>query len=163
MKVIKWIFQLLLIALIIIQFFRPEKNKTEAPQPNDISNAYAIPGDVNQVLITACNDCHSNNTDYPWYSNIQPVAWWLDDHIRVGKKHLNFNEFLSYRLRKQYHKMEECIDMVKEKEMPLESYTIVHRDAKLTDEQRVAFVKWAGSVMDTMKARYPIDSLVKKN
>jgi Haem-binding domain len=162
MKIVKKIMLVLLVALIAIQFFRPKKNKADGPQPNYIGNVYNIPADVKPILAKACNDCHSNNTRYPWYSNFQPVLWWLNDHILDGKKHINYDEYTHKPLRYQYHKMEETIEMVKEGEMPLNSYTWVHKDAKLTAEEKAKITNWAQSVMDTMKARYPIDSLVRK-
>lgn len=161
MKLFKRILLILLIALLAIQFVRPAKNES-TDKSKHVSTLYAVPDDVNTILTKACNDCHTNNTIYPWYAEVQPVTWWLDDHIKEGKSHLNFDEYSTYSLRKQYHKMEEVVEQVKEKEMPLNSYTWVHRDAKLTDAERVALTTWAQSVMDTMKAHYPIDSLVRK-
>ena len=131
----------LLVILLVLQAFRPEKNIT-GNKENDISSLYPVPENVEQILVKACNDCHSNSTVYPWYAEVQPIAWWLDDHVKDGKKHLNFNEFASYRLAKQYHKLEEVFDEVKGGEMPLESYTVVHRDAKLTDEERTISMDW---------------------
>lgn len=161
MKIFKRILLILLIALLAIQFVRPAKNES-TDKSKHISTLYAVPADVNTILTKACNDCHTNNTIYPWYAEVQPVTWWLDDHIKEGKSHLNFDEYSTYNLRRQYHKMEEVIEQVKEKEMPLNSYTWVHRDAKLTNDERVALTNWAQSVMDTMKAHYPIDSLIRK-
>ncbi len=150
-----------MVVLIVLQAFRPEKNNSGNKQ-NDISSLYPVPKNVEQILVKACNDCHSNSTVYPWYAEVQPIAWWLDDHVKDGKKHLNFNEFASYRLAKQYHKLEEVFDEVKGGEMPLESYTIVHGDAKLTTEERNILLDWSVAVRDTMKARYPADSLIMK-
>lgn len=161
-KIFKTLGYILLVVLVVIQFIRPAKNINTIDANKQISAVMPVPQNVQTILTKACNDCHSNNTVYPWYSNIQPVAWWLSDHIKDGKKHLNFDEFASYSLRKQYHKMEETIDMVKGGEMPLESYTIIHGDAKLTQDEKVAITSWAQSVMDSMKRKYPIDSLVKK-
>ena len=152
----------LLAALVVIQFIHPKKNKVEGPQANYIDNVYTIPGDVKTILAKACNDCHTNNTTYPWYANFQPVHWWLDKHVRDGKKHINYDEYTNRPLRYQFHKMEETIEMVKEGEMPLNSYTWTHKDAKLTEEEKAKITGWAQSVMDTMKARYPIDSLIRK-
>lgn len=151
----------LLVVLLVLQAFRPEKNNSGNKQ-NDISSLYPVPNNVEQILVKACNDCHSNSTVYPWYAEVQPLAWWLDDHVKDGKKHLNFNEFASYRLAKQYHKLEEVFDEVKGGEMPLESYTIVHRDANLTTEERNILLDWSVAVRDTMKARFPADSLIMK-
>ena len=159
---LKKVLLVLLAILVIIQFIHPKKNKAEGPQSNYIGNNFAIPSDVRAILAKACNDCHSNNTDYPWYSKLQPVDWWLDKHIRNGKKHLNFDEYTNKNLRYQYHKMEETIDMVKENEMPLNSYTWVHKDAILTEAEKVAITNWAGSVMKDMESKYPIDSLIRK-
>jgi hypothetical protein len=161
MKIFKRILLILLVALVAIQFVRPAKNVSTDKSKN-VSTLYAVPVNVDAILTKACNDCHTNNTIYPWYASVQPVTWWLDDHIKEGKKHLNFDEYSTYSLRKQFHKMEEVVEQVKEKEMPLNSYTWVHGDAKLTDEERVTLTTWAQSVMDTMKAHYPIDSLVRK-
>jgi DNA replicative helicase MCM subunit Mcm2 (Cdc46/Mcm family) len=158
----KKIMLFLLAALVIIQFIHPKKNKAEGQQPNYIGNTYAIPVDVKTILAKACNDCHTNNTNYPWYTNLQPVHWWLNKHINNGKKEINFDEYTKRSLRFQYHKMEEVIEQVKEGEMPLNSYTWVHKDAKLTPEEKAKITGWAQSVMDTMKARYPLDSLIRK-
>lgn len=159
---IKKILLVLLAALIVIQFIHPKKNKSEGPQSNYIGNNFNIPEDVKTILAKACNDCHSNNTRYPWYANLQPVHWWLEKHIKDGKKHVNYDEYINRPLRYQYHKMEETIEMVKEGEMPLNSYTWTHKDAKLTIEEKSKITGWAQSVMDSMKARYPIDSLIRK-
>ena len=151
----------LLAALIIIQFIRPAKNQTSEPQPNAIQTKFMVPENVSTILKKACNDCHTNNSNYPWYANIQPVYWWLNDHIEEGKSHLNFDEYTNKRLRYQYHKMEELIEQVNEGEMPLNSYTWVHGDARLTPEEKLALTSWAQQVMDTLKAHHPIDSLMK--
>lgn len=158
----KKIMLVLLAALIIIQFIHPKKNKAEGPQPNYIGNAFTIPDDVKSIMAKACNDCHSNNTRYPWYANFQPVHWWMNKHVVEGKKKINYDDYINRSLRYQYHKMEETIEMVKEGEMPLDSYTWTHKDAKLTDEEKSKITGWAQSVMDTMKAKYPIDSLIRK-
>lgn len=154
----------LLAALVVIQFFRPAKNTASGPEAyaKDISKVHAVPADVQLILQKACNDCHSNNTNYPWYSNIQPVAWWLKDHIDEGKRELNFSEFAGYSLRRQYHKLEEVEEQVKEGEMPLSSYTIIHKDAKLTDTEKQALYNWVNAIRDSMRAVYPIDSLERK-
>ncbi len=159
---IKKILLFLLVVLVVIQFIHPKKNKAGDAQPNYIGNTFAIPADVKSILAKACNDCHSNNTRYPWYSDLQPVHWWLDKHIREGKRGLNFDEYTSLGLQYQYHKMEGVIKQIKGGGMPLDSYLWIHKDAKLTDEEKTKIINWANSVMDTMKARYPIDSLVRK-
>lgn len=156
------LFLVLLLAFIVIQFFRPAKNKSGGISKNDITTLYAVPQDVQTILKTSCYDCHSNNTVYPWYAEVQPVAWWLDDHVQDGKKDLNFSEFASYRPRRQYRKLEEINELVKENEMPLNSYLWIHKDAKLSDQQKLTLANWVIAVRDTMKTHYPIDSLERK-
>ena len=158
-KVFKTIGWLLLIALVAIQFFHPTKNIHEGDQPNAISKKFAVTTDVQTILDKACMDCHSNNTRYPWYNNIQPVAWWLDDHVKDGKKELNFDEYITKRPRFQYRRMEQTIDLVKKEEMPLPSYRWMHKDAILTEEEKTKLYDWAKLVMNALEAQYPIDSL----
>jgi hypothetical protein len=160
-KILKPLALVLLVAFIIIQFFRPEKNiKTNsAAFANDITSAYQVPDEVQLILKTSCYDCHSNNTQYPWYSNIQPVAWWLNDHVVEGKKEINFSEFATYRIGRKYKKFQEIIEQVKEDEMPLASYTLIHRNAILSKDQKLSVSNWATSIRDSIKAQYPEDSL----
>lgn len=152
---LKKIAYILLAALVIIQFFRPERNTASGPQPNNIANKYTVPANVKDVLQRSCADCHSNNTVYPWYANIQPVAWWLADHVEDGKDELNFDEFLTYSQKKAHHKLEEVNDMVQEGEMPLGSYTIIHRDAKLSVEDKRAIMDWTHAVMKEIETASP--------
>lgn len=161
-KIFKRFFLFLLFAFVIIQFIRPAKNKAEGVGKNDISTIYPVPEDVQSILKTSCYDCHSNNTVYPWYAEVQPVAWWLNGHIKDGKKDLNFSEFAGYRIRRQYKKLEEINELVKKNEMPLDSYLWIHKNAKLNEQQKLTLASWVQSVRDTIKANYPADSLVRK-
>ena len=147
--------------LLIIQFIRPDKNELN-DLTYDISTKYEVPGDVNHLMQVSCNDCHSNKTEYPWYANVQPVAWWLNHHVVDGKKHLNFSEFTKKPLFVQNHKLEEIMEMVEEKEMPLPSYTYfgLHPEANLTDAQRTMISDWAKAQMTYLRETYPADSLV---
>lgn len=159
-KILKSIGLILLAALVIIQFFHPAKNLAATPSEHHIGKLYTVPANVEQTLVKACYDCHSNNTKYPWYSKIQPVDWWLNDHVKDGKRHLNFDEFTTYRIARQYKKLKECISETKEGEMPLSSYTLVHKNAILTDAEKEALYSWCENIRDSIKAKYPADSLV---
>jgi len=151
----------LLAVLVIIQFIRPAKN-LGGDNTDDIRTQYHVPENINVILDKACNDCHSNKTRYPWYANVQPVAWWVADHVNEGKDELNFSEFRKRKVAIQNHKLEEVIETVKEHEMPLPSYTWMgmHPEADLTDEERVAITDWAAAQMDSLKRTVPADSLV---
>lgn len=154
----------LVLALVIIQFFHPDKNINNSveAEAHDISKVMPVPDKVEDILQKSCYDCHSNNTNYPWYAEVQPVSWWLNHHIEEGKHEVNFNEFSTYSLRRQYKKLEEIVEQLKEDEMPLSSYTLIHKDAQLTPEQKSLVTAWANAAIDTMKARYPADSLLRK-
>jgi hypothetical protein len=150
--------------LMIIQFFRPTKNIATDPAAfkNDITIVYAVPDSIHQVLVASCYDCHSNNTQYPWYNNIQPVAWWLNYHVTDGKKALNFSEFASYPIRRKYKKLDGIVKEIGSDGMPLLSYTLIHKYAILTPDQKSALINWATTIRDSIKANTPADSLVKK-
>ena len=136
----------LVIALVGIQFIRPAKNLGEPIGANEISKHYQISELVHATLQQSCYDCHSNKTNYPWYANVQPIGWWLQSHVNDGKKHLNFSEYGVYPEKKAKHKFEEIEDAATNGWMPLESYTWIHRDAKLTPEQSKALAEWAGKL-----------------
>lgn len=139
------------VGLVIIQFFRPEKNLKFSASANAIDLHYAIPKDVAGLLRTSCYDCHSNNTVYPWYSNIQPFAWWLQNHVNEGKRELNFDEFEGYDSKKKKHKLDEVIEMIQEDEMPLASYTLIHRTAVLSPQDKDKLISWARGLQKTLK------------
>jgi hypothetical protein len=97
-------------------------------------------------LKKACNDCHSSNTEYPWYNHIQPINWFVAKHVNDGKRHLNFDAFLSYSYKKQDKKMEELAEQLQEGEMPLASYTLIHQGARLNTMEKQQLLDWAASV-----------------
>ncbi len=119
---------------------------------NDITTKYAVPENVHTVLKSSCFDCHSNNTEYPWYNNIQPVAWFLDHHVQEGKGELNFNEFATYSPKKARHKLEKIGDAVTEGWMPLDSYLWIHRDAKISSEEAELLANWASGLRNQIPA-----------
>ncbi len=152
----------LLIILIVIQFIKPQKNIHPGAQPADISTVYAVPPEVDSILVIACKDCHSNNTRYPWYNNFQPVAWFLANHVKDGTQSFNLNEFATYPVARQYDKIEEIKKQIDKGDMPLTSYTIIHRDAKLTNAEKNAIITWSENIRKAMEAKYPKDSLIRK-
>ena len=115
-----------------------------------------------EVLKTSCYDCHSNNTVYPWYSTIQPVAMFMGNHVDEGKRELNFSEFGRYSVRRKYHKLEEINEQIKEGEMPLSSYTLIHRNTKLNENQKLLVANWAESLRDSLRKAYPPDSFARR-
>ena len=153
----------ILILLVTIQFVPYEKNLSN-DQEFDLAKSYNVPDNVQTILKGACNDCHTNQSSYPWYASIEPVGYWINHHIEDGKKDLNFSNFTNLPLRIQNHKFEEIVEMVEEKEMPLESYTYfgLHPEANLTDDERKTLVNWAKDQMAMLAATHPADSLKMK-
>jgi Haem-binding domain len=159
-KIIRITLIILLVILIIIQFIRPAKN-TSGNMANDITTKYAVPDNVMHTLKIACYDCHSNHSEYPWYWNFQPVAWFMNGHIEDGKQRLNFSDFISYNIGKQYKKLEEIGDEVKSGDMPITSYKLIHADARLSYQQRAAIESWVTATRKEIKNHFPADSLIK--
>ena len=127
---------------IIIQFFPIDKTNPITNEGMDFLKIKNTPEPIAKLIRNSCYDCHSNETKYPFYSNLQPVAWLLKNHIDEGRKELNFSTFATYEPKRQAHKLEEAAEYVEQKNMPLESYTLGHSDAKLSNEQRKQLVNY---------------------
>ena len=140
----------LLGVLVLIQFIRPARNTSGQAYPADISQIYPMQENVQGILKTSCYDCHSNNTDYPWYANVQPGGWWLTSHIRKGKEELNFNEFGNYSSRKKQSKLKAISNSIKDGTMPISSYTLIHRNARLSGTEQELILNWIEKTKDSL-------------
>lgn len=138
-------------ALIVIQFFPIILNESDYVPQSDFMVENQVPATIKNRLQVSCYDCHSNNTDYPWYSKIQPAAWFLEDHIQEGKDELNFNEWAEYSDRRKNSKLRSIISQIEEDEMPLDSYTLIHRDAILSDEDKTLIVDFITALKDSLE------------
>ena len=138
----------LVVLFLAAQAIQPSKNKGNSNGPKDITRTLTVPNEVLTILEKSCYDCHSNRTSYPWYDHITPVNWWVADHIKNGKRELNFTEFGSYSVKKQHKKLEEINETVEEGEMPLKSYLFMHGDARLNKDQKFVLTGWAKKAMD---------------
>lgn len=128
--------------LVIIQFFRIDKTNPAIVQENDFISQLNPPENIKQLLKTSCYDCHSDESTYPWYTNVAPISWWVKQHINEAREELNFSEWGTFTAKRKKHKLEEIYEEVGEGEMPLKSYLIVHSEAKLTTEQKNELVAW---------------------
>jgi hypothetical protein len=149
-SIIKKILLALLLVFIALQFMRPARNISTTVQNADMITQFKTPANVAGVLKTSCYDCHSNNTRYPWYANIQPVGWLLANHVKDGKEELNFNEFSSYSKRRQLSKLKSIQNSIKDSSMPLPAYTILHNDAKLSEESKASILQWTSKIIDSL-------------
>ena len=130
------------IVLVGIQFITIDKTNPPVDASKDFMTITDPPEEVEKLIRTSCYDCHSNESTYPWYSNVAPVSWWVKDHINEAREELNFSEWGTYEWKRTDHKLEECAEEVDEGEMPLKSYLIAHSEARLSDEDRAKLVDW---------------------
>jgi len=130
-------------ALFLLMQFIPTQKNTDENAWQNIQNEQQLGDELHQLFTNACYDCHSNNTTYPWYANIKPLAFWLNHHVDEGKEKFNFNELQQYSEKKYKHKLDELIEMIEKDEMPLTSYTLIHTNAKLSDAQKLQIINWA--------------------
>lgn len=144
----KLILMVLLAVLILIQLVRPQKNTATIPAGKVFVDAFKVSEQVNAILAVSCYDCHSNKTEYPWYSEIQPMAWFMDKHIKDGKEKLNFDELPSYGSRKLNSKFTQIITQIEQDKMPLTSYLWMHEGARLSLEDKKLLVDYFNSLTD---------------
>ncbi len=134
-----------------MQLYQPARNESyEQELTANFTKMFDVPKNVETILRTSCYDCHSNNTNYPLYSFIQPARFFMEEHIKDGKKDLNFNEFGKYSKRKQENKLEAIIKQIKSDEMPLGSYTLIHKNAILTPTQKEEIINWIKKTKDSL-------------
>ena len=142
-KTLKIIAILVVIAIVAIQFVRPDRTNPPVDQAQILEATTAVPADVKEILVRSCSDCHSNETRYPWYSNVSPFSWFLVDHIREGRGELNLSEWGTYTAEKKKRKLDEICEMVQSAEMPLPSYLWIHRDAVLSESDKKVLCDWS--------------------
>jgi|TARA_R110002012_G_scaffold321647_1_gene550385 hypothetical protein len=149
-KSIKIIALVFLVGFVGIQFFPTSRNQSDTIPKTDFMLVNDVPKQVENIIKTSCYDCHSNNTDYPWYNKVQPVAWFLEDHVTHGKEELNFNEWADYSNRRKNSKLKSIISQIENGEMPLWSYTLIHREAKLSEDKRKTVLDWVSKLKDSL-------------
>lgn len=150
MRLFKKAILILLIVFVGIQFVPSTRNQNNEVLKTDFSKTFFIPNNVQSLLKNSCYDCHSNNTNYPWYHKIQPVSWLLENHIKAGKKELNFSEFGGYSERRQKGKLKSIKSQIEKNKMPLWSYTFIHRNAKLSEKDKKLLITWMAKSIDSL-------------
>jgi hypothetical protein len=150
MKVVKKIALVLLVAFVGIQFIPTERNQSDSVPSTDFMLVNNVPENIQKKLQVSCYDCHSNNTQYPWYNKVQPVAWFLEDHIKEGKAELNFNEWDSLSNRRKKSKLRSIIKQIESDEMPLYSYTLIHKDASFSEAEKQELIRWIEQLKDSI-------------
>ncbi len=141
MKITKKILLIALVALVLIQFYRPERNDAELRDVVDFETETKPSEEIKAILQAKCYDCHSNKTTYPWYANVAPISFLIADHVNEGNEHFNISEWSNYDSGKKDHKLDELIEEIEEGEMPEVGYTLIH--GKLSENEKEAVISWA--------------------
>ena len=150
MKIVKIIAIIALVGFVGIQFIPTERNQSDTVPESDFMLVNNVPETIQKKLQVSCYDCHSNNTQYPWYNRVQPVAWFLEDHIKEGKAELNFNEWDSLSSRRKSSKLRSIIKQIESGEMPLDSYTLIHKDAKFSEAEAEELINFITQLKDSL-------------
>ena len=141
----------LAVGFVTIQFIRPNFTNPPVNPAETLEASTQVPENVELILTTSCKDCHSNETRYPWYSKIQPSAWFLANHIEDGRRQLNLSVWNTYETKRKRRKISQICEQVESKEMPLPSYLWIHRDAQMSDEQVKILCDWTNLESDRLK------------
>jgi hypothetical protein len=141
-KILKWLVIIVGVVFLVAQFKRPARTNPPVDQTQTLEAHTQMTSQVASVLSRSCNDCHSNNTTWPWYTNVAPVSWFIADHVEDGRRQLNFSEWGKGDERRKRKKLEEICDEVRDGAMPLSSYTPLHPQAKLTPEDIKTLCDW---------------------
>ena len=150
MKIGKKVAIILLVVFVGIQFVPTKRNQSDNISASDIMIVYNVPEQIEKKIKASCYDCHSNNTQYPWYNKIQLSAWIMEGHINDGKKELNFSTFGDYSGRRKKSKLKSIISQIRDDEMPISSYTFIHRNAKLSEKDKFMLDKWLNNLSDSL-------------
>lgn len=143
---------ILAVVFVVAQFIRPDMSLPERDPQNDLITVTQPSAEVTDLLRASCYDCHSNETVYPWYVNITPLNWWMQDHVNEGRKEFNMSEWASFTPERQLKKTKESVEMLENLEMPLPSYIWTHHEAKLSAAQRESLVSYFKDLHDALPA-----------
>ncbi len=150
-KTLKITAVVLFVAFVAIQFYRPAKTNPPIIAAETLEATTHVPDEVAKILSRSCNDCHTNNSNYPWYSQVAPMSWGIIDHINEGRRELNLSTWAIYDTKRKKHKLEEICEMVTSGEMPHYQYLWIHRDAQLSDDDKKILCDWT----ETEKSMLP--------
>ena len=144
-KTLKWAAIVLAALFLAAQAYRPDLSGPPVDESKTMRASARLTPEVGAVFERACHDCHSSKTDWPWYSQVAPVSWWLKGHVEDGRRELSFSEWGTYPQRKMARKLREICDQVEAGEMPLKSYLLMHPAAKLSDEDKRLICDWTAA------------------
>jgi hypothetical protein len=142
LKILKWLVILVAIVFVLVQFKRPARTNPPVDDSQTIFSQTQMTPSVSAILDRSCKDCHSNKTDWPWYTNVSPVSWFVADHVEHGRKDMNFSEWGSYDQRRKGARLQQMCDFASDGSMPLSSYTPLHPGSKLSPDDVKTLCAW---------------------
>lgn len=154
-KILKWTVIILAVLFVAIQTIRPSRINPPIDASLALEAKTRVTPEVAAILERSCNDCHTNKTVWPWYSNVAPVSWYLVRHVNDGRRHLSFSDWGSYAPKKADRKMQEICEQVQTGEMPINSYVILHPSAKLSDADKQILCGWANQERERIPGNQP--------
>ncbi|HEX8473320.1 MAG TPA: heme-binding domain-containing protein [Pyrinomonadaceae bacterium] len=140
---LRWFVMVAAFVFVAIQVMRPEKVNSPVDEARAIEAHLKLTPEVETIFERSCNDCHSQKTDWPWYSNVAPVSWFVVDHVNHGRRHLDFSDWARYDREDADQMLEAICQLTKHGSMPMSSYTLMHRDAKLSIEDVQTLCGWS--------------------
>jgi hypothetical protein len=152
LRVFRWSFLVVVVLFVAVQFVRPAKTNPSSEQSLSIENHTQVSPTVASIFDRSCNDCHSNKTRWPWYSNVAPVSWFVINHVNEGRSDMNLSEWGKLDRNRQRRRLEDICEMVESGEMPLSSYTPLHPGSKLTQADVKAICDWSTSERQRLAA-----------
>ncbi|HEX8773409.1 MAG TPA: heme-binding domain-containing protein [Pyrinomonadaceae bacterium] len=155
LKVLKWTIVVLAVIFFAAQVVRPSRTNPPVDQSRTMHANLRVTPEVDAILERSCNDCHSNNTRWPWYSEVSPVSWWLVNHVEDGRRHLSFSEWGTYPPKRAAHKLQEICEEVEQGKMPFKSYVSLHPSARLSDSDKKVLCDWANGERTRLIANNP--------
>ena len=151
-RILKWFVIGLLVIFLGMQLYRPARTNPAIDQSQTIEAHTQMTPEVAAVIDRSCRDCHSNKTDWPWYSNVMPVSWWLTDHVNHGRNDLNMSEWGRLPRDRQERKLRQMCDEVTDGMMPIPSYLPMHPSARLSDQDKKTLCDWTDTERERLAA-----------
>jgi hypothetical protein len=151
-KITKWVVIVVACLFILLQFKRPARTNPVSETSLSIEAHTQITPQVKEILDRSCRDCHSNNTEWPWYTNVAPVSWWITDHVNEGRKQVNLSEWGKLDKDRQDKKLRQICDEVQDGAMPLSSYLPLHPKAKLSEQDKKTLCDWTAAERERLSA-----------
>lgn len=153
LRILKWVAIVLALAAVGIQFVRPARTNPPLEPAQTLEAHTQMTPEVAKIFERSCNDCHSNRTTWPWYTNVAPVSWWTIDHVNHARSHLNYSEWGKLERPDQEKSLQEICDEVLDGKMPLPSYLPMHSQARLSEADKKVLCDWTEAERQRMAAQ----------